>query len=693
VGILCLVTLLACNLPFSTAPEPTSLPTSTAEQPADTAEPPTKPAVESEKRCGDGVCDGPENARNCPEDCADEPSEAQPTPPSEEETARPGEEPGTYWVTNPASGVELFTTVMRPNDWSGDPLPTLIIIPGGDDDSSGITDSGIGPQAVAQGYAVVAFDADGRGRSGGEESYNGSTHQDGLAAVIEFAASLPEVDAERMGLISFSYGVTLASGTLARYPKLPIRFLVDWEGPADRYDTTVGCKPSPRYDWPACDDDAAWAEREALTFISQVQVPYQRVQTENDHVQPDVSHAVHMVNAAVEGAPPWVRLNDHPPNETYDPDTPPAMFPERGGPSLDEVMLRYAEELFELTESSTSTLNTGITPVYVTVAGHIEDVPVYTNCDAYPDFREKLLLFTETIAQSGAAFNLQIEYEFLQGVSQCETEALQATTDGQNVLEHLATRYGYEIDPHQEGGWEEGEDNYADVRFLGGQVTPSISENVGGLVWDDPRQFARLSQGEQGRIYPDFTWQPQILTLAVSRQHHRGDFSRDDVASGIWMPKGAGQNFWAHDPDGHLVYVGPGEHANWDAERPWQSTPEFVQTVADQLEQGLIDRDKMYTASIAVPQSVIFDPKRHLELLALLDQLAPLIESGRAAYVTYAQAVEIWRTEYDARPNIFFTEGTEPPAESTAPVERSGTSAGEEAPLYLTTMTHLESNL
>lgn len=333
---------------------------------------------------------------------------------------------------------------------------------------------------------------------------------------------------------------------------------------------------------------------------------------------------------------------------------------------------------------TTKAASASVPPVYVTVAGHIEDTPVYANCDAYPDFREKLLLFAKTIAPTGAAVNLQIEYEFLQGVSECETEALQATTDGQNVLNYLVSHYGFEIDPHQEGGWEEGSDNYADIRFLGEQVAPSISENVGGMVWDDAEQFARLAQGEQGRIYADFTWHPQILTLAVSRHHHLGDFSRDDVASGIWRPRGASQDFWAHDPDGRLIYVGPGEHANWDADRPWQSTPEFVQAMADQLEQGAVDRDKMYTASIAVPQSVIFHPERHPALLALLDQLAPLIESDRAVHVTYAQAVDIWRTEYGARPNIFFREGVEPPSEA------ADSSSTEEAPLYLTTMTHME---
>jgi len=173
-------------------------------------------------------------------------------------------------------------------------------------------------------------------------------------------------------------------------------------------------------------------------------------------------------------------------------------------------------------------------PVYVTIAGHIEDEAAYAQCNTYSSYREKLLTFAETFASTGASFNLQIEYEFFLGVTRCETEAMKSETNGCNVIDYLATHYSFEIDPHQEGGVEEGQDNYADVRFLGGTITDSISENVGGLVWDDPQQFARLAQGESGLIYTDSTWYPEVLTLAVSGDHHYGDFSRDDIASGIW---------------------------------------------------------------------------------------------------------------------------------------------------------------
>jgi len=349
ISILTLITL-ACNFGVVLGPEETLTP---SPAPTDAAEPPTPASSTgaSEHRCGDGVCDGPETTENCPEDCAAEGAEPRPTPADAGDAARPGEESGTFWVTNPTSGLELYTIIMRPADWDGEALPTLVIIPGGTDSGSAISEGEIAQMALDRDFAVVTFDAEGRGRSGGEESYSGFTQQDGLATVIAFAAERPAVDAERMGMISFSYGVTLASGVLARYPELPIRFYIDWEGPADRNDTTVGCKPSPKFDWPACDDDEAWAEREALTFIAQIQVPYQRVQMANDHVQPDVSHAVHMVNAAVEGSAPWVRLNDYEPNETYEPDAPPTMFPNRSEISLDERLLNYAEEMFEIVEA------------------------------------------------------------------------------------------------------------------------------------------------------------------------------------------------------------------------------------------------------------------------------------------------------------------------------------------------------
>lgn len=305
--------------------------------------------------------------------------------------------------------------------------------------------------------------------------------------------------------------------------------------------------------------------------------------------------------------------------------------------------------------NSTEPIETNDYPlIYITVAGHIEDTPIYANCNAYPGYRAKFLEFAEIFSETGAAFNLQIDYEFLFGTLNCETEAMRAETGGLNTIDYLATHYGFEIDAHQEGGTEIGLDNYADVRYLGGLLTPSMSDNVGGLLWDDPAQFARLATGEQGLLYSHFTWQPDVLTLAVSHKHHTGDFSEDDVASGIWRPKGANDNFWIHEPNERMVYIGPGEHEDWGKESQLLSTPEFIAHLLNQIDAGIIPGNRMYTVTIAVPQSIIFNAAERSKLLARLQEIEPYIQSGRAQYVTYSEAVQIWMTRFDSQPNIYY---------------------------------------
>jgi len=294
--------------------------------------------------CGNGICQGPENATNCPADCAG----GLLTPQSTGTT-------GTYTVINPSSGAALAVYVNIPANASAEsPAPALVLVPGGSGASSSFRKPDgefyVFPQ---EGYAVIVFDPDGRGKSTGTEDYNGFLQQDGLAAVIEFAASLPGVDPSRIGLVTYSYGITMGAGALARHPDLPVKFLIDWEGPANRNDTG-GCDAGSLghlQDVASCTDEAFWSQREASTFISQIRVPYQRIQSQEDHVQPDNAHAILMVNNAVNGGVPWVRLNDLPPNQTYDPANPPAMLPEQNSNVLPALVLKYVQQMFELVES------------------------------------------------------------------------------------------------------------------------------------------------------------------------------------------------------------------------------------------------------------------------------------------------------------------------------------------------------
>jgi hypothetical protein len=175
-------------------------------------------AAVSEQRCGDGVCDGPESADTCPADC--------PAAPAGEISS--GTEENTFRMVNPASGAQLYIVVTYPEGGSPGPLPAIVLIPGGLGTKEPL--NGTDPDAVslaAAGYAAIQFDADGRGATLGEEDYNGFIHQDGLAALILAAGQIPGVDPDRLGVISRSYGVTMAAGALGRHPDLPVRFYID----------------------------------------------------------------------------------------------------------------------------------------------------------------------------------------------------------------------------------------------------------------------------------------------------------------------------------------------------------------------------------------------------------------------------------------------------------------------------------
>lgn len=266
--------------------------------------------------------------------------------------SNPQSSDGEYFVTNPSSGSQTFVKVLS----AGESSPTLFLIPGGQGASNDfLTKKKDAQTLVEKGFTVVLFDPEGRGRSEGEEDYNGFTTQDGLAEVIEFAKALPEVDPEKMGMVSFSYGVTMASGFLARYPDIGIDFLIDWEGPIDRNDTgSCDSDKTGHIKTESCDDEDFWSEREALTFIKEIKVPYWRIQSEKDHAQPDVLSAVRIVNAAMQGKSPWVRLNDreawefdmdYEVNPALSGENPPGMLPEKFDRELMERIADYAMQL------------------------------------------------------------------------------------------------------------------------------------------------------------------------------------------------------------------------------------------------------------------------------------------------------------------------------------------------------------
>ena len=74
-------------------------------------------------------------------------------------------------------------------------------------------------------------------------------------------------------------------------------------------------------------------------------------------------------------------------------------------------------------------------PIFLTVAGHIEDHAMYTNCSDYRLFRERPLDFPELVHARGVSLRLPASYEWFRGAALCEDAAVMASTAGVSSLD------------------------------------------------------------------------------------------------------------------------------------------------------------------------------------------------------------------------------------------------------------------
>jgi len=278
------------------------------------------------------------------------------------------------------NGVEIAIRIRKPE---GDgPFPVLIGVAGGEGYYAFVSELSDG--LLEEEIVVVDFAPQGRAESDGDDNYHGYVHQDDLKAVVDLVYSLSFVQKDSIGILSYSYGVVLATGALARYPDLPVAFLIDWEGPycpgkelqqglendeAWAYDAfrflSDGREPIPEelshlvLHGGSIYDEAYWEERDASRFAADIPCPYLRVQFDQDHAQgSNKTHMIAIINAATTRSGQWTRLNDNPPNIIYSEEElseynfhhysgyESAGFYSSNTESVDTILLGYAEEMF-----------------------------------------------------------------------------------------------------------------------------------------------------------------------------------------------------------------------------------------------------------------------------------------------------------------------------------------------------------
>ncbi len=282
---------------------------------------------------------------------------------------------GTAFLSIPSlNGKQIAIRITKP-DGDG-PFPVLIGVAGGDDTFA--FKSKLSTDLHEMGIVTVDFAPQGRGDSEGQDNFNGTVHQDDLKAIVDFVSQLSFVQQDNIGILTFSYGVVLATGALSRYPEMPIIFLIDFEGPsspgrdfqrglankepwAQETVLRLGGNLERSQEFVihggSISDEAYWLERDASRFAENLPCPYLRVQFTIDHVQGTYKyHMMNIVNAATTKSGQWTRVNDNPVNiiyseedlskyhfHEYDDDEIPGIYPSE---SADKILLAYIEEMF-----------------------------------------------------------------------------------------------------------------------------------------------------------------------------------------------------------------------------------------------------------------------------------------------------------------------------------------------------------
>ncbi len=221
------------------------------------------------------------------------------------------------WIELP-TGYKIYAHIHSPIGRGR--YPGIIIVPGADSPGTDY-DKGLGLRAedlASCGFSVLHYDPSGRGKTDGKEDHWGYIHQQELSYVIDYFTKLPIVMNDNVGILSFSIGIIIASGAQARFPASSIKYIFDWEGPSNRFNTTKNNTHKPLKNFPTSREDF-WNDREAARFISEIRCGYFRYQAEIDHVQGNYKgHTVELLNKATKGKAAWTQCNDNPVNILFD---------------------------------------------------------------------------------------------------------------------------------------------------------------------------------------------------------------------------------------------------------------------------------------------------------------------------------------------------------------------------------------
>jgi hypothetical protein len=321
--------------------------------------------------------------------------------------------------------------------------------------------------------------------------------------------------------------------------------------------------------------------------------------------------------------------------------------------------------------------------IYVSTFSHNED-PFHGETPRFEDpasestywaFRDVTLEAAEWLSTRGIKYNFQTDWNFINGVKKYEiegrgrlslirTRAL-SRTGGKNLIKYLSETLAIEIDSHTHENPDTRRSStpyhYADVANLILDVSGVKPTGiVGGQVINEPHygNWPQYKSTVYGTLFPTRGWKFSAV-MGGSTANHADDI----LASGIWTPKEPGEpadynRYFEIDPSSSFPVVG-----NMEA------TPASVEYLRDEVTVGRIPRDRMLTASVPfyisklviekygtldsndrIARPVINPSAVSTHLSTLFDPLSPYLSAGTIEYVTFTEALSIWRNLYDSTP-------------------------------------------
>ncbi len=282
---------------------------------------------------------------------------------------------------------------------------------------------------------------------------------------------------------------------------------------------------------------------------------------------------------------------------------------------------------------SAESVSSSTPPIHISIVTHNEEprsglYPDYVNDEAaFWEHRTALVNLVSMLKANDVMYNYQSDWNFLLAAGMYDTGTPE--TGGQNFLRHIK-KLGFEVDPHA----HESQYSYADVAYLIQELGVTPSNLTGGFIASPPAdsKLEYLWHPIQGRQYPAFTWQAEILWGGATSLH----IDEESLwVSGIWKPKD-NEHFTEHSDGAPLPHIGG----------CGRSCEQLIQL----QQSGELDPEKIYTCTLFYPQhrlpldGYIEDAEREIQYLNA---------SGKVRWVGLAEVIKIWERQYNSEPNIF----------------------------------------